>query len=90
MKNCEIFLVFAQNIDCGYSLEPPQFFKAKKRKNVYPCKPQFYYQKVGCKWVFIKRTCYPGDNSRTGCRLTFSVLINHHAYMSVMSGCTTI
>ena len=24
MKNCDIFLVFAQNIDCGYSLEPPQ------------------------------------------------------------------
>ena len=23
MKNCNIFLIFAQNIDCGYSLEPP-------------------------------------------------------------------
>ena len=23
MKNCDIFLIFAQNIDCGYSLEPP-------------------------------------------------------------------
>ena len=22
MKNCDIFLIFAQNIDCGYSLEP--------------------------------------------------------------------
>ena len=23
MKNCDIFLNFAQNIDCGYLLEPP-------------------------------------------------------------------
>ena len=24
MKNCDIFLIIAQNIDCGYTLEPPQ------------------------------------------------------------------
>ena len=24
MKNYNIFLIFAQNIDCGYTLEPPQ------------------------------------------------------------------
>ena len=24
MKKCHIFLIFAQNIDCGYTLEPPQ------------------------------------------------------------------
>ena len=23
MKNFNIFLIFAQNIDCGYTLEPP-------------------------------------------------------------------
>ena len=23
MKNCNIFLIFAHNIDCGYMLEPP-------------------------------------------------------------------
>ena len=49
MKNCDIFLIFAQNIDCGYTLEPPD------------CKPQFYYiyVKVGCKGVYITRTHYP-------------------------------
>ena len=31
-------------------------FRAKIRKNVYPCTPQFYYTKVGCKGVFITRT----------------------------------
>ena len=24
LKNLDIFLIFAQNIDCGYTLEPPQ------------------------------------------------------------------
>ena len=33
-------------------------FRAKIRKNVYPCKPQFYYIKVGCKGVFVTRTCF--------------------------------
>ena len=23
IKNCDNFLIFAQNIDCGYTLEPP-------------------------------------------------------------------
>ena len=23
-KNCDIFLIFAQNVDCGYTLEPPR------------------------------------------------------------------
>ena len=40
-------------------------FGAKIRKNVYPCKSQFYYIKVGCKGVFITRTCYPDDTHST-------------------------
>ena len=24
LKMCDYFLIFAQNIDCGYTLEPPQ------------------------------------------------------------------
>ena len=57
MENCDIFLIFAQNIDCGYSLEPPRwggsneypqslFSTRNKKNNVCPCKPQFYYIKV--------------------------------------------
>ena len=63
-----LFLIFAQNIDCGYTLEPPQrggsneypqsMFWSKNKKKVYPCKPQFYYIKVGCKGVFVTRTCF--------------------------------
>ena len=70
MKNFDIFLIFAQNIDCGYTLETPQrggsneypqsmFWSKKKEKYVYPSKPHFFYIKVGCKGVFITRTCYP-------------------------------
>ena len=53
IKNSDIFLISAQNIDCGYSLEPPRrggsneypqsmFLSRNKKNNVYPCKPQFY------------------------------------------------
>ena len=56
----DIFHIFAQNIDCGYSLELPQrgssneypqtmFLSRNKKNNVYPCKPQLYYIKVGFK-----------------------------------------
>ena len=29
----------------------------RAKNNIYPCKPQFYYIKVGCKGVYITRTC---------------------------------
>ena len=56
--------ISAQNIDCGYSLESPRrggsnkypqsmFLSRNKENNVYPCKPQFYYIKVGFKGVEI-------------------------------------
>ena len=35
------------------------FWSKNKKKYVYPCKPQFYYIKVGCKGVYITRTCFP-------------------------------
>ena len=66
IKNPDIFLISAQNIhvDCGYSLEPPRrggsneypqsmVLSRNKKNNVYPCKPQFYYIKVGFKGVKI-------------------------------------
>ena len=64
IKKSDIFHISAQNIDCGYSLEPPRrggsneypqsmFLSRNKKNNVYPCKPQFYYVKVGFKEVKI-------------------------------------
>ena len=63
-KNSDICHISAQNIDCAYSLEPPQrggsneypqsmFLDNNKKNNVYACKPQFYYIKVGFKGVRI-------------------------------------
>ena len=63
-KNSDIFHTSAQIIDCGYSLEPPHrggsneypqfmFLGVNKKNNVYRCKPQFYYMKVGFKGVKI-------------------------------------
>ena len=57
IKNSDIFHISAQNIDCGYSLEPPRqggsneysqsmFLNRNRNNNAYPCKPQFYYIKV--------------------------------------------
>ena len=51
-KNSDIFHISAQNIDCGYSLEPPRrggsneypqsmSLNRNKKNNVYPYKPQF-------------------------------------------------
>ena len=37
------------------------FWSKNKKKIVYPCKPQFYYIKVGCKGVFVTRTCFRDD-----------------------------
>ena len=64
-KNSDILHISAaQNIDCGYSLEPPRqggsneypqsmFLSRNKKNNKHPCKPQFYYIKVGLKGVKI-------------------------------------
>ena len=50
IKNSDIFHIFAQNIDCVYSLEPPRrggsneypqsiILSRNKKINAYPCKP---------------------------------------------------
>ena len=52
LKKFDIFLIFAQNIDCGYTLEPPRqgcsneypqsMFWSKNKKNRYtPTYPSF-------------------------------------------------
>ena len=67
LKNIQITKhISAQNIDCGYALEPPRrggsnaypqymYLNRNMKNSVYPCKPQFYYIKVGFKGVKINR-----------------------------------
>ena len=56
IKNSDIFHVSAQNIDCGYSLEPPRrggsneypqsmFLSRDKTNNVYHVNPGFTIEK---------------------------------------------
>ena len=64
VNSFDIFRISAQNIDFRYLLEPhrqggsneypqPMFLSRNKKNNVYPCKPKFYYIKVGFKGVKI-------------------------------------
>ena len=59
-----VFKFLLKNIDFGYLLELPRrgsskhyrypqsmFLSRDKKNNVYPCKPQFYYIRVGLKGV---------------------------------------
>ena len=39
IKTFDIFLIFAQNIDCGYSLEPPQLISAQNIDCLYSLEP---------------------------------------------------
>ena len=61
-----MFHISAQNIDYGYSLEPPQrggsneyrqsmLLSRNKKNNIYPCKSQFYY-------IVYKNGVYGGQN----------------------------
>ena len=70
-KSLDNFLIFAQNIDCGYRLEPPHrgssneypqsmfMFLSKNKNHRYTCIPQFCYIKVGYKGVYKSQTCFP-------------------------------
>ena len=69
MKNSGSVHFSAQNIDCGYSLEPPRrggsneypqsmFLSRNKKSNVYPCKAQFYCIKAGLKGAKLYRRVF--------------------------------
>ena len=68
---CVLFFlnIFTYNFDCGYTLEPPRrggsneypqsiFWSKNKKNGLTPAYPRVSI-KVGFKWVFIERTCFP-------------------------------
>ena len=69
-KNFDIFLIFAQNTDCGYTLEPPPrggsnkygthnlCFEAKIRKIGIPLHIPVLLYKSGVRGVYITQTCF--------------------------------
>ena len=69
-KKNDIFLIFAQYIDCGYTLEPPRrggsneypqsMFWSKNKKNRYtPANPSFSLLKWGSMGYTFHRHAYP-------------------------------
>ena len=81
-KNSDIFHISVQTIDCGYSLELPHwgssneypqymFLSRNLKNNVYPCKPQVYYIKIGFKGVKIILVCFRDETAKW-------VIISYH------------
>ena len=61
-KICDIFLIFASNMDCGCSLgsnehQQSTFLSKNKKHNVYPSKPHFSLFNARFPGIFITRTC---------------------------------
>ena len=70
--NFDIFNIFTQNIDCGYTLEPPRRYDSNEypqsicfgseiRKYIYPCKPKFFLYKSGLQWGILFMACFHDD-----------------------------
>ena len=59
MKNCDVFHIFAQNMDRWYTSEAVLTnthnlcFRAKIRNIVYACKPQVYYIAWGVRGIHL-------------------------------------
>ena len=93
-KNSDIFHISAQNIDCGYSLDPPRrggsneysqsmFLSRNKKNNLYPCKLQFYCIKAGFKRSDqIASTCIWSDQIAYTC--TWSAYTCTYSYQMYM------
>ena len=63
MKKFDIFLIFDQNIVCGYTLEPPRRGGSNEYPQsmfgVFPCIPKLCYIKVGFEGAYVVQTCFP-------------------------------
>ena len=97
-----IFSHFCQNVDCGYSLEPPRrgdsneyqqsmFLSRNKKNNVYPCKPQFYYIKWGLGGSKLYRHIFVMPSQvqivfKTSCKQTFLQIVRAKACPQICDG----
>ena len=83
-NNSDIFHISAQNINCGYSLEPPlrggsneypqsMFLSRNKKTNVYPVNPSFTISKWGLRGSALYRYVFVMEALR--CPLIESLVI---------------
>ena len=89
LKMFDIFLIFAQNIDCGYMLEPPRrggsneypqhMFWSKNKKNRYTPANLFYYIKVGFRGYSLHEHVFLVRLRQNGCFIeNFPLSYNFH------------
>ena len=92
IKNSNILHISAQNIDCGYPLEPPRRGAQRSthnlcllaeiwKNNVHTCKPQFYYIKVGFNGVKIILAGFRDATTYVFCRENRNSVIIHDNIM---------
>ena len=81
----KFFDIFAQNIDCGYMLEPPQrggsneypqsMFWSKNKKYVYPSKPHIFYMSLsmrkGTSWSKYSKFVFSQKRKETIIKSSF-------------------
>ena len=53
-----LFLLKTEIVGTRSNEYPQSMFLSEIKKKCIPCKSQFYYIKVGCKGIYITRTCY--------------------------------
>ena len=91
-KNCDIFHTSAQNINCGYSLEPlrpgscneysqSMFLSRNKNNNVHPSKPQFYYIKWSLRGSTLHRRVFVMCDSSWVCSLVVLQLLRYRRHI---------
>ena len=56
----DIFLIFAQNIDCGYTLEPPRRFGQKLEKYQNSATEKFHFLQLKTS-LSIVRACFHNE-----------------------------
>ena len=65
------------------------FLSRNKKNNVYPCKPQFCYIKVGFKGVKIKYACFRDESLFSGKikkKMSSICLLNFYRVMKITFG----
>ena len=89
MKKCDIFLISAQNIDCGYSLEPPRdlCFRAETRKIMHTlANPTFSFLKWGLRGSKLYRHVFMMNKFYC----LHSKLKNLYLYIERISNCVSL
>ena len=88
LKKIDIFLIFAQNIDCGYTLEPPRrggsneypqsMFWGKNKKNRYtPAYPSFTIEKWGIRGYTLYGNVFLMISSETAWPIKAKFYVKH-------------